>query len=315
MAAVLVPVLLVALLVLLLYLCCSRKYTLNWWERNLLQQQGARDGDHGEEEDSEKRFINHMHGGSESSQCSSVITGNIVPKIAPPIPDISITVGHGSMTQIVTHKYVGFRSSATSSTSSSECDNTPNVTTETTPVGSAGTASSGGVYGGYYGGYGATYSGCGSVSSQQNKYKTHTTTVTKELPFYKLPPMGSRSSSPTGQGSPGANTNGNDDDEDTQGSTPDRIEGLGLFERSACRRYSQQLTDSLLGSVSPSGRVQRRYSMQQESTSTGSDFWVPPSMVEKKRANSLIPNLGLLQSSREGRNIYIFYLFTYSLYF
>jgi hypothetical protein len=235
-AAVVVPSLVVlALLALLCYLCCSKKYKLNWWERNLITQH--------KEEDSEKQFINHMHNS---------------------IPDISITVGHGS-TQIVTHRYVGLGNKLDSSSSSSSESHTPAPSPSPSPMGSRGSS----------------------------PVKEHASTSTGHC----ATPVGTIY------------------EEESDGSSSDKI-GY-LFDRS-CRRYSQQLGETLLGSISPGSRFQqRRYSMQPESTSSStSDFWVPPSMVEKKRAQSLIPSLGLLQQSQEGRRYKVrdgVLLTTYSL--
>ena len=131
-------------------------------------------------------------------------------------------------------------------------------------------------------------------------------------------PMGSRGSSPLKErGSSGHSLAANTiyEEGDIDESTSDKL-GY-LFDRS-CRRYSQQLGDTLMGSISPSSRMQqRRYSMQPESpsSSAGSDFWVPPAMVEKKRAHSLIPTLGLLQQSQEGKGpTFLFLTFLFPLF-
>ena len=208
--AVLLPIAVCLSLLVLLYVCCRRRYRLNWWERNLIEVH--------QDNDSEKQFI------SPAASSRSYVGFHST-------QDIPVTIGHGSH-QVVTHKHIGS--------------------------------------------LGVTKAGASTTSDNTSS-------------------MGSGTSSPVSECGP------------LPSDHSPNLDGGPAGSMGSCRRFSQQLTESLLSSMSPSHKLyghSRRFSMQQEVTlpeSTNDVFWVPPAVVERKRAQSLVPHLGLSQGSLEGR--------------
>ena len=230
-ASVLVPTLLLALSIVLLYVCCARRFRLNWYEKSVLQE--------------------------EQQQCR-------VTRIASSIPG--------------KHRHASSSSSSSSSDTDQESEKQP----------LCGAARGGSQQPLSY----TVWHGSGSGLH-----------VPLSTPRYVLlTPEPECASSMGSWHSSGTLSSGLTDPIQDPHSNGSSALSMANSLTSVIRRSSLQAAQAALGLHHSLSEDNSQQHSPGASTGSKEQFWVPPTMAEKKRAQSLIPHLGLLQQSQESED-------------
>ena len=275
------------LAVLLCYVCCKRRFRLNWYERTLLEGLESRNSSKNRDGDSEKDFL-HRHtperGGEQHSRSISSLDrssgcdprSTLTESLKQGLPNI--TIGHGSA-NVVTRK-VKQQQQWEEDEEDSSCSMGSHNSSPHSPAHHLdGHISDGGG-----GGYG------------HNKSPSRRSGVGQTL-------INIQHDKRSGGGGVTFNTGS--------------IGGGGIYPLAAnMSRRSSMTAPVILPATSGRKNSSSGSTGSNDGRRDSAEFWVPPTVLKKKRAQSLVPSLGLFQESqdKEGECSFFVIIQFYKLY-